>query len=68
MTKSPSKDPEDWGSVTIYQDEWFVLYKDNDWATWEAGGPYSSRMSAERDADDLSHYGQVRVVHSVFTY
>ena len=67
MTKSPSKDPEDWGSVNIYQDEWFVLYKDVDWTVWEAEGPFSSRLAAEREADDLSHYDHVRVVHSVFT-
>lgn len=59
MTKSPSD---------FWEDEWFVLYKDADWGTWEAEGPYSSRISAERGADDLSHYNQVRVVHSVFTY
>ena len=67
MTKYPSKDPEDWGSVNIYQDEWFVVYKNDAWDTWEVSGPFSSRMTAEREADDLSHYDHVRVVHSVFT-
>lgn len=53
------------------EDEWFVLwsFKDGFDERWEADGPFKSRLTAEREADDYSpDLYKVRVVHSVFTY
>ena len=71
MTKSRS-DPEDWGSVPLYKDEWFVVLYGSLAVGNIVHGPFKSRMKAKHEADKLSDIyrptgSKIRVVHSVFT-